>query len=341
MSGGVDSSVTAALLKKKGFEVQGFFMALSQPDLDIQIDRVKKIAEFLKLPLNVVDLGREFSKEVLDYCTETYFSGRTPNPCMICNYTIKFGRLLDTVLAKGLDGQATGHYARIIHEPGVGARLLKGKDEKKDQSYFLSRLTQSQITRMCLPLGEYSKQQVYQVAADIGLAGKHGKESQDVCFLQDQDVGTFLANRQGNPIRPGSVVTREGRQVGEHQGIHTFTIGQRRGLGIPDVTPYYVIALDVRENKVIVGKKSDLLSEKLTAEKINWLSGTAPLLPQKFEVKIRYRHQAAVAVVDYDIKSAKDRLIVRFDEPQMAVTPGQFVVFYQEDEVIGSGEICR
>jgi tRNA-specific 2-thiouridylase len=341
MSGGVDSSVTAALLKEQGFAVHGFFMALSQPDLDQQISRVRKVADFLKIELTVIDLAREFQQQVLDYCTTTYFNGRTPNPCMVCNSTVKFGRLLEEITARGLDFQATGHYVRIVHTPGSPSRLLMGLDPKKDQSYFLGRLQQKQISRLQMVLGEYTKDRVYRLAEKIGLKGLHGKESQDVCFLQGRDLGTFLVQRHDRQPQPGEIVTLDNRIIGQHRGLVNFTIGQRRGLGIPDVTPYYVVGLDVRNNTVIVGKKGDLLRDDLVVRNMNWISGVQPDLPLQLLVKIRYRHRAAQAIVDTaDTEGSDDMLRLNFSEPQGAVTPGQFAVFYQGDEVIGSGEIC-
>jgi tRNA-specific 2-thiouridylase len=341
MSGGVDSSVTVALLKEQGFAVHGFFMALRQPDLDQQITRVRKVADFLKIELTVVDLAREFQQQVLDYCTTTYFNGRTPNPCMVCNYTVKFGRLLEEITARGLDFQATGHYVRIVHAPGSPSRLLTGRDPKKDQSYFLGRLQQRQIARLQMVLGEYTKTRVYQLAEKIGLKGLHGKESQDVCFLQGRDLGTFLTQRQNREPQPGPIVTRDNRIIGQHRGLVNYTVGQRRGLGIPDATPYYVIGLDMQNNRIIVGKKEDLLRDDLLVRNVNWIAGIQPDLPLTLAVKIRYRHRAASAVVDRADPAGSEALLrISFAEPQGAVTPGQFAVFYQGDEVVGSGEIC-
>jgi len=341
MSGGVDSSVTAALLKEQGYEVHGFFMALAQPDLDRQIARVRKLADYLKISLTVVDLAGVFQQQVLDYCIATYYRGRTPNPCMVCNATVKFGRLLEEIIACGLDFQATGHYVRIVHEPGGASRLLKGIDPKKDQSYFLGRLQQGQIGRLLTPLGEYAKPEVYRLAEKIGLKGLHGRESQDVCFLQGRDLGTYLAQRLARPSEPGPIVTRDNTVIGRHRGLVNFTVGQRRGLGIPDATPYYVLGLDVIHNRLIIGKKEDLLRDGLTVRNLNWLAGMEPELPQEFGVKIRYRHRTAAAVIDRATPGPDTPLHIRFHTPQGAVTPGQFAVFYKGDEVIGSGEICE
>ena len=336
MSGGVDSSVTAQLLKNKGYQVQGFFMALAQPDLDQQVDRIKKVTDHLDIPLTIVDLSREFKETVLDYFTSSYFEGRTPNPCVFCNPRIKFGRLLEEILAAGCDHMATGHYARIVEGLDQTFRLLKGLDPKKDQSYFLHRLTQQQLSRILFPLGEQTKENVYKLAGELGISGIHGAESQDVCFLQDTDVSTFLAQSRTADKPGGPIVTQDGTEIGRHDGIHCFTVGQRKGLGIPDATPYYVVSLDPVKNVVVVGKKEDLYQRELLVEEVNWIAGKEPDLRRDLFTKIRYRHKGAPAQV---MPSEKGRYTVRFHEPQLAITPGQFAVFYQEDEVIGGGEI--
>ncbi len=336
MSGGVDSSVTATLLKNTGHTVRGFFMALAQPDLDQQINRVKKVAEHLEIPLTVVDLTSEFKETVLDYFIESYFSGRTPNPCVICNPTIKFGRLLEEILETGCDLMATGHYARIIHDQDGICHLLKGRDPQKDQSYFLHRLTQKQLSRILMPLGGQIKENVYKMAAELGISGVHGDESQDVCFLKGQDLGTFMARFPAADECNGFIVTLDGNVIGEHKGIHRYTVGQRKGLGIPDATPYYVVALDQVKNEVVVGKSEDLWKKEFSVKEVNWTASAEPELPDSFEVKIRYRHQPAAAEI---LSSEEGIYMIRFVEPQMSITPGQFAVFYNDDEVIGGGVI--
>ena len=336
MSGGVDSSVTATLLKNMGHDVHGFFMALAQPDLDQQVNRVKKVAKHLDIPVTIVDLAGEFKQTVLDYFIQNYFAGKTPNPCIVCNPRIKFGRLLEEILSAGCDLMAPGHYARIVRDQKETWHLLKGLDPKKDQSYFLHRLKQQQLARILMPLGEHIKENVYKMAAELGISGVHGAESQDVCFLKNQDLKSFLAQYNEDNNGEGFIVTLDGTVIGQHDGIHNFTVGQRKGLGIPDATPYYVVALDPVRNSVVVGKKEDLYQRELSVGEVNWISGREPDLQHEFSTRIRYRHKGAPAWI---MESENNVHTVRFNEPQLAVTPGQFAVFYNDDEVIGGGEI--
>ena len=336
MSGGVDSSVTATLLKNMGHDVHGFFMALAQPDLERQVSRVRKVATHLGIPLRVIDLSDAFREKVLDYFTTSYLDGRTPNPCVFCNPTIKFGRLLEEILAAGCDLMATGHYARIASGSDNTFHLLKGLDPKKDQSYFLHRLSQQQLARILFPLGGHTKAEVYAMAGKLGISGVHGSESQDVCFLKGQDLSSFMARHAPSENGSGFIITMDGRVAGRHQGIHHFTVGQRKGLGIPDKTPYYVVALKPETNEVIIGKKDDLHKSALQAGEVTWVSGHEPDLPQEFRTRIRYRHNEAPSLV---LPPEKGICTVRFHEPQLAVTPGQFAVFYRDDEVIGGGVI--
>lgn len=337
MSGGVDSTVTAALLKKNGHPVEGVFLALAQPDLAFQIARANAMADRLDIPFTVLDLRSEFEQEVLAYFTKSYYAGRTPNPCIVCNRTIKFGRLLQRVLAGQNKFLATGHYARVVMDDAGRTRLLRGKDPKKDQSYFLCQLNQAQLARLCFPLGEYTKEEVYGLALRFGFTDfRERRESQDVCFLQDGSVTEFLAGRGRVAPVSGAIVTTLGREIGRHDGIHGFTIGQRRGLGIPDSTPYYVVGLDAANNQVIVGKENDLWLRKLLVRDMNWLRGLSPALPASFAVKIRYRHTPATAVVR---KMSTTEFEIEFNEPQRAITPGQFAALYQGDELLAGSEI--
>ena len=334
MSGGVDSSVTAALLVEQGYAVRGVFMAFGQPDLAAQIERVETVAAALGVKLDVIDVADVFRAKVLAYFRDTYLAGRTPNPCVVCNPNVKFGRLLAAARALGVDLLATGHYARL-DRIGERVRLLKGLDPKKDQSYFLHRLDQNQLASLLFPLGDYTKEYVRELAAGFGIAGVHGSESQDVCFLQGTTVVDFLEG-QGATGSGGEIVSTAGTVLGHHHGIHRYTIGQRRGLGIPDATPYYVVGLDAVSNRVLVGKDEELWRDSLEMRDVVWLAGKPPVLPCRLLVKIRYHHPGAVATLE---ASGDSGLRARFDAPQRAVAPGQFAVFYDEDEVIGGGEI--
>jgi tRNA-specific 2-thiouridylase len=338
MSGGVDSSVTAALLQSRGAQVQGVFMNLGQPDLAGQVLRVRAVADFLKIPLTVVDLALPFRRAVVDYFCTAYFAGKTPNPCMVCNRTIKLGLLLDAARdTLGAELLATGHYARISGEPGTGYRLLKGVDPKKDQSYSLGLLIQEQLAHLCLPLGELRKEKVYGIAAEFGLSFEHTPESQDVCFLKDQSVGEFLAAHSPGQERPGAILTMQGKELGLHGGIHHYTIGQRRGLGLPDATPWYVVGLEAQRDAVLVGKEEDLWRNQVRLSEVHWQSGQSPSLPRVCTVKIRSRQPACEAV----LASHDDgRVVVTFEHPQRAVTPGQFAVFYEGETLLGCGEIA-
>lgn len=333
MSGGVDSSVTAALLKQRGHEVVGVFMRLAQADGEAQVSRVRRIADRLGIAVQVADLATEFQAQVLDYFASAYLAGRTPNPCVVCNRTIKFGLLRDVGRRLGIAAMATGHYARTVVAPDGRVRLLSGLDPKKDQSYFLCGLGQEQLAGLTFPLGETTKAEVYQVAAGLGLTGLHASESQDICFLQGRDLEAFFSDQ---PARPGDFVTLTGEVKGQHRGIQRYTVGQRRGLGLPDATPYYVIGLDPVRQQVLIGKETDLWRDELLVRTMWWTAGLEPALPQPFMVKIRYRHRPAPALV----RRQGSGYVITFSEQQRAITPGQFAVLYQDDEVVGGGEIA-
>ena len=336
LSGGVDSAVAAALLLEQGFAVTAFFLMMSQPDSAAEMDRAVSVAAKLAIPLQVIDLTTEFKKNIIDYFCRAYLNGITPNPCIVCNQLIKCG-VSASLTCPPADKLATGHYARISNDNKKSFRLLKGRDKAKDQSYFLCGLNQEQLGRLVFPLGDITKKQVYEQAKNLGLNSCHGRESQDICFLGRQSVADFLADQTSTIHPAGEIVDRTGRVLAEHQGLYHYTVGQRRGLGIPDATPYYVLELDVAENRLIVGKEDDLWQKQFSVAKANWISGVLPPLPTIFMVKIRYRHPGAPAELNF----IEDKLVVNFQESQRAVTPGQFAVFYDGDEVVGSGEIIK
>ncbi|MCW5199582.1 tRNA 2-thiouridine(34) synthase MnmA [Desulfobulbus sp. F1] len=328
LSGGVDSTIAAALLLEQGFAVQGFFMLLL-PESEQQVGKVQHIADRLGISLHLVDLREQFQQQIIATFTDTYKQGLTPNPCIICNRLIKFGLLLEAMAAKGMNAMATGHYARI-----QDGRLCRGLDPAKDQSYFLCRLTAKQLSRLVLPLGDWRKQDVFARVRAMGFNHfEEDGESQDVCFLAGQDLAAFL-DRQGIKARSGEIVTRKGRVLGSHLGYWKYTVGQRRGLGIPDATPWYVTGLDAEQHQVIVGKNEELLQRELLLADMQWQ--IEPPEQWQGRVQLRSRHQAAEAKA---VPTENGCWRVFFKEPQRAVTPGQFAVLYEDDQVVGSGVI--
>jgi len=332
MSGGVDSTVTAGLLLEQGYPVHGFFMLLPLPELEQQVSKVRLVAERLQIPLHLVDLRDRFKQSIISYFVDSYRQGVTPNPCVVCNRIIKCGQLLQEMTAQGMDKMATGHYARIVRENGRPV-LHRPVDPAKDQSYFLCRLSAEQLDRLILPLGDWDKAAVFQRARQMGFSHFDGQESQDVCFLSGQDLATFLEN-QDVKSSPGEITTRDSRILGSHRGIWKYTVGQRRGLGLPDTTPWYVIGLDAAKNRVIVGKNEDLFLRDLQLRDVQW----AIQPPERWSgrVQLRSRHRAAEAQI---LPTNTANRQVHFEEPQRAITPGQFAVFYQDNRVVGSGII--
>ncbi|CAK8711667.1 tRNA-specific 2-thiouridylase MnmA [Candidatus Electrothrix laxa] len=339
MSGGVDSTVAAAILLEQGFSVHGFFMQLPLPGLDEQIRKVQKVADRLKIPLHLVEMEGEFRKRIIAYFTDSYCQGRTPNPCVVCNREIKFGLLTEAMLAQGMDKAATGHYAGIHQLNGINGRndnilLQRGKDPRKDQSYFLCRLSSQQLQHTLFPLADHCKKDIFLRVQDFGFTQFGGDESQDVCFLAHQNLAAFLAE-QGMKSMSGKIATEDGRVLGSHEGSWKYTVGQRRGLGIPDATPWYVVGLDAENNRVIVGKNDELFQRELLLSDVQWQLELP--IPWQGKVQLRSRHRAAEAEVN---PVGNGNWQVRFREPQRAVTPGQFAVLYQEDMVVGSGIIA-
>ncbi len=328
LSGGVDSTTAAALLLEQGFAVQGFFMLLL-PESEEQAAKAQAVADQLGIPLHLVDLREEFRQQVIAAFAAAYRCGLTPNPCILCNRLIKFGLLFKAMAAKGMEAMATGHYART-----EGGCLRRGLDPGKDQSYFLCRLSAAQLKRLILPLGTWRKSEIFARAAELGFSQfKAGGESQDVCFLAGQDLPSFL-RQEGLEARSGEIVTSGGRVIGRHQGCWNYTVGQRRGLGLPDATPWYVTGLDAAGNRVLVGKNEELFRRELLLAEVEW--HVPPPALWQGRAQLRSRHQAAAAQV---MPAENGCWRLRFDEPQRAVTPGQFAVFYEDDRVAGSGVI--
>lgn len=332
MSGGVDSTMAASLLQEQGYRVHGFFMLLPLANLEAQRLRVQEVADRLSIPLTAVDLRHAFSEHVIGSFVEQYRQGLTPNPCIHCNHTIKFDLLACTMLDAGMERVATGHYARV-HVEHERCWIARAADPRKDQSYFLARLTAEQVRRVTFPLGEWTKAQVYARAAGLGFRFG-GEESQDVCFLAET-LPAFLA-QQGVRERIGPVVARDGLQIGEHRGVWHYTIGQRRGLGLPDATPWYVVELDGPNNRVVVGKHEDLFADRCRLHSLRWIH-EPPALPWRGLVQLRSRHTPALAELR---QTGAEAWELAFDSRQRAITPGQFAVFYEGDRVLGSAIIA-
>jgi tRNA-specific 2-thiouridylase len=340
LSGGVDSSAAALLLKEAAYEVVGVHMRLwDSPSFDYQAQRAENICRLLDIPYHQVDLQKEFESCVVDFFCQEYQQGRTPNPCVVCNQHIKFGLLLDKALSLGADYLATGHYARVEHSRN-GHRLLKAVDISRDQSYFLYTLTQEKLGHVLFPLGEYSRDEVKQMAKQAGLPTVT-KSSQDICFISQKNYGAFLS--QTFSTLPGDIVNTQGKKLGQHRGIAFYTIGQRHGLGLSSTQalsagkPLYVIGIEPERNRVVLGPEKELYSQKLIAHKLSWISGKSPRESITARAKIRYKSKEAEAILFF----RNDSVNVHFTEPQKAVTPGQAIVFYNLDEVLGGGIIYQ
>jgi len=320
------------MLRKAACEVIGVHMRLrDSPGFDDQAHRAEDICRTLDIPYHQVDVQREFESCVVDYFCREYQQGRTPNPCVACNQHIKFGLLLDKALSLGADYLATGHYARVEHSRD-GHRLLKATDTRRDQSYFLYTLTQEKLGRVLFPLGEHSRDEVKQMAKQTGLPTAT-KSSQDLCFISQKNYGAFLSQRFGT--LPGDIVDTQGKRLGQHRGIAFYTIGQRHGLGLASGKPLYVIRIEPESNRIVLGPEEELYSRRLAADKVNWISGKAPRGPVTPTAKIRYKSKEAEAI----LVPRDDSVDVHFTQPQKAVTPGQAIVFYNADEVLGGGII--
>jgi len=345
MSGGVDSSVTAYLLQKQGYEVIGLTMQL-WPRAEERpggccglesIEDAKKVANTLGIPHYAVNFRNIFKEKVITPFTTEYQRGRTPNPCIRCNQYIKFEALLMKAKELGADYLATGHYAQIEYAKESKRFLLKkGVDSLKDQSYFLYIMTQDQLKSALMPLGNYCKDKVRQIARQLNLPVASRPESQEICFIPDNNYGRFLQESLPESAKPGPIIDKEGKVIGEHPGIIFYTIGQRRGIGIPDREPLYVISIDVQNNSIGVGKEKDLYSDELIADELNFITREKLKEPLKVQAKIRYLHDPQEAVAT---PLEKDKVQVKFKQPQRAITPGQAVVFYDQDTVIGGGTI--
>jgi tRNA-specific 2-thiouridylase len=362
MSGGVDSSAAAAILKEQGHELVGFTMQLWNQRRGINVDEqgealpsrccslddvydARRVAEELGFPFYVLNLEKDFERDVVVPFVDSYLDGETPIPCVSCNSRLKFASLDRLAASLGCDKVATGHYARVEFDETAGRyRLLRGLNPQKDQSYFLWELTQDQLARALFPLGEMTKPQVRDVAREHDLAVADKSESQEICFVPDGNYAGFIdryleATGAGDRSPcAGEIVSAEGEVIGSHIGIHRYTIGQRRGLGIAAAQPLYVIGIDAPNNRVVIGQENELLRDSFVAGGVNWVAFDLPRTAVRAEVRVRYRHTPAAATI---LPLEGNRARVTFDEPQRAITPGQATVFYNGDEVVGGGWIVK
>jgi tRNA-uridine 2-sulfurtransferase len=362
MSGGVDSSAAAALLKDQGHELVGFTMQLWNQRRNINVDEngdplpsrccslddvydARRVAGSLGIPFYVLNLEKDFERDVVEPFVQSYLSGETPIPCVACNSRLKFASLDRMALSLGCEKVATGHYARVEYDEAADRyRLFRGKNHWKDQSYFLWELTQDQLSRSYFPLGDMLKSEVREIARGADLYTAEKQESQEICFVPDGKYSEFIdrylehEGRTGEMPEGGEIVNTAGTVVGGHTGIHRYTIGQRRGLGIAHEKPLYVVQIERARNQIIVGEADELEQVEFTAKGVNWVAFDEPGEPVPAEVKIRYRHEPATATI-HPLPDGHARII--FDEPQRAITPGQATIFYRGDEVVGGGWIIR
>jgi len=355
ISGGVDSLVAAYLLKEKGDEVFGIhfitgFESLSDASpvnsqdsfektisaiTEHAVGKISTIARQLDINIEILDCSKDFKAKVVDYFSQTYLAGKTPNPCLVCNSSIKFGTILGFARKMGASSLATGHYAGNIIDNTGRYHLVKGVDTDKDQSYFLAFLSQEQLSHAVFPLYELSKKEVIKLAEERGLSPLINQESQDICFVKDKNYVEFLKREKVIKSGSGAIVNRNGEILGSHKGIHNFTIGQRRGINCPAAEPYYILGIDAEKNTVVAGSKEELLASECHVINVNWVAEKY-LFPVKVHTRIRYR---SIEVSSTLFPGADDTATIRFDTPQPAITPGQGAVFYLENEILGGGFI--
>lgn len=348
MSGGVDSSVAAYLLKEQGYDVVGVTMQIWQDESsDIvedhggccglsAVDDARRVAAMLDIPYYVMNFKNEFKRDVIDYFVKEYKEGRTPNPCIACNRYVKWESLLTRSLSIGADYIATGHYARITQLPNGRYAIRNSVTAKKDQTYALYNLTQEQLFRTLMPIGDYTKDEVRDIAGRIGLTVANKPDSMEICFVPDNDYAGFIERETGYESVPGDFIDTQGNVIGKHKGVIHYTVGQRKGLGIALGKPAFVVAIKPETNQVVIGDNSDVFSDKLYANHVNFMAADDITEPVHLKAKIRYSHEGAMCTVR---KIAEDTIECTFDEPVRAITPGQAVVLYDGDYVYGGGTI--
>lgn len=355
MSGGIDSSVSALLLKKQGYDVAGFFIKFwADPTCNLErensccdtksLEKAKETAKKLKIPFYVIDVKKIFKKIVVDGFIDGYKNLETPNPCVVCNKFIKFGWFLDFAEKLGFEKIATGHYARIKKDKEGVWRLFSGYDKIKDQSYFLHQLNQEQLAKIIFPVGEITKKEVEKIAKSNDLNFEGRKESQEICFIKGESYREFLKRHLAEKyFKSGEIVDFENKKIGCHDGLINYTIGQRKGIKQDEIKgenkkPLYVFGLRKKGNKLIVGPEEDILSREMFLKDLTWISKMAKkkaLESGNLKIKIRYRHLPASGI----LKKGPKNFIVKFEKPQRAITPGQYAVFYDKDEILGGGKI--
>lgn len=345
MSGGVDSSVAAALLKQQGYDVTGMMLRLwSEPGKEDSnrcctpdaMAQARRVAGILDIPFYVIDAKDVFKETVVQYFLDGYARGETPNPCLLCNRQIRWAFLLNHALALGAEYMATGHYVRRQTTDDGQHKLLRAVDHSKDQSYVLHVLTQDKLARALFPVGEYPKPEIRRLAADFGLPTASRADSQDLCFLAGEDYRGFLQRNAAEMLKPGEIVTQDGKVIGEHNGLANYTIGQRKGLGVASPVPLYVIKKNGQSNALVVGTQDELGVTEIIARDVNWMNGKVPSEPFRAEVKIRYTAKEAEALVS---PLEGNQVSVKFDAPVRDATAGQAAVFYQGELMLGGGII--
>lgn len=351
MSGGVDSSVAAAILLEQGYEVIGVTMQI-WPDMDEDrkkteggccslsaVDDARRVANKLGIPYYVMNFKDVFEKKVINYFKDEYLKGRTPNPCIACNRYVKFDAMLNKATAMGIDYVATGHYAIVEFDSARNRYLLKKSvTDRKDQTYALYNLTQEQLSRTLMPIGSYTKERVREIAREIGLTVASKPDSQEICFVEDNDYGRFISENTDYEICPGDFVDTRGNVLGRHKGIVHYTIGQRKGLGIALGKPMFVVEIDVENNRVVLGDENEVFANSLIADDVNFISIDRIQGELRVKAKIRYSAKESDATI---IPLENGKVRVDFDSPQRAITPGQSVVFYDGDIVVGGGTIQK